>query len=146
LGKFVFQLESALKYRRNVEEQETAHLVQAAQKLQTEEGLAIKLKLEKQKHLDAYDPNKTNITAMQQQEAYLSLLDLRIKQQMNKIEQAKKNLLMQRHRVVEASTKRKSLETLKEKSLDEHRLGISKAEQIVLDDIGIAAYCHNVKA
>lgn len=143
MSKFIFQLESALKYRRNIEEQETIHLARAKHKVQAEEGLATKLDLEKREHLSSYSPNtKVNLTAMQQQEAYLSLLDLRIKKQLDKVEQAQKNFGVQRNRVVEASTKRKSLETLKEKSLDEYRLELSKAEQNMLDDIGITAYCH----
>jgi flagellar export protein FliJ len=145
LRKFVFQLESALKYRRNMEEQETLLLVQARQKVATEESRAIQLKLEKSEHLNTYDPQRTSLTAMQQQEAYLSGLDFRIEKQLDKVDQAKKHFGVQRHKVVEASTKRKSLETLKEKSLDEHRSVVSKTEQIMLDDIGIAAYCHRVR-
>jgi flagellar FliJ protein len=145
VSKFIFQLESALKYRRNIEEQETLRLAQAKQKVQTEEGFVIKLKREKREHLNTYDSSQTNLTNMQQQEAYLSWLDLRIKKQMEKVDQARKNFGLQRHRVVEASTNRKSLETLKEKSLDEHRLVLSKTEQIMLDDIGIAAYCHKTR-
>ena len=142
MSKFIFQLESALKYRRNIEEQETLHLVRAKQKVQAEEGLATKLNIEKRDHFNTYDPSKINLTTMQQQEAYLSLLDLRIKKQLEKLEQANQSFGVQRNRVVEASTKRKSLETLKEKSLDEYRLVLSKAEQSTLDDIGTIAYCH----
>lgn len=142
MSKFIFQLESALKYRRNIEEQETIHLVRAKQKVQVEEGMANILHLEKREHFNSYDLNKMNLTVMQQQEAYLSLLDLRIKKQLDKLDQANKNFGVQRSRLVEASTKRKSLETLKEKSFDEYRSVLSKAEQNMLDDIGTTAYCH----
>ncbi len=145
MGKFVFQLESALKYRRNIEEQETLHLVQAKQKVLAEESRAIKLRLEKSEHLNKYDPQKINLTTMQQHEAYLCGLDLRIEKQLDKVDQANQHFGVQRHRVVEASTKRKSLETLKEKSWDEHRLVLAKAEQIMLDDIGTSAYCHKAR-
>lgn len=142
MHKFTFQLESALKYRQNIEEQESAKLAQARQKVLAEQSAALKLKQEKEHQLNHYNLNKTSLTVMQQQEAYLSLLDRRINEQQKKLEQAHSNLGVQRHRVIEASTKRKSLETLKEKSFNDYKSVVTKAEQITLDDIGITAYCH----
>ncbi|MEA4924161.1 MAG: flagellar export protein FliJ [Syntrophomonadaceae bacterium] len=142
MSKFTFQLESALRYRQNIEEQEAARLAQARQKVLAEENTAFKLKQEKQSHLRTYNPPRVSLTAMQQQEAYVSWLDRRIKEQQQKVELARQNFGVQRHRVVEAATKRKSLETLKERSWKEYKAVIAKSEQIILDDIGISAYCH----
>lgn len=142
MNKFTFQLENALKYRQNIEEQEAARLVQARQKVLAEQNAALKLKQEKEYHLNNYSPNQTSLSVIQQQEAYLGLLDMRISEQQKKVDQAHANFGVQRHRVIEASTKRKSLETLKEKSFNDYKTVVSKDEQITLDDIGITAYCH----
>jgi len=142
MSKFIFSLENALKYRVSLEEHEVGLLARAMQNVQIEEGESNKLNIEKQNYLNSYSYNKTNLTTMQQQEAYISLLDLRIKTQLKKLEQAVIIFKNQRERVVKASIKRKTLERLKEKYLKDHQVLDSKAEQKILDDIGIAAYCH----
>lgn len=142
MSKFIFSLENALKYRVSLEEHEVGLLARAMQNVQIEEGESNKLNIEKQNYLNSYSYYKTNLTTMQQQEAYISLLDLRIKTQLKKLEQAVIIFKNQRERVVKASIKRKTLERLKEKCLKDHQVLDSKAEQKILDDIGIAAYCH----
>jgi len=142
MSKFIFSLENALKYRVSLEEHEAGLLARAIQNVQIEEEESNKLNIEKQNYLNSYSYKKINLTTMQQQEAYLSLLDLRITTQVKKLEQAVMTFKNQRERVVKASIKRNTLERLKEKYLKEHQLLDSKAEQKILDDIGIAAYCH----
>jgi flagellar FliJ protein len=142
LLKFTFPLENALEYRVSIEEHETALLVNAMKKVQAVERALAKLNHEKQIHLSSCNNVKTNLTTMQQQEAYLTWLNLRIEEQLKKLEVAKKDAENQRNRMVEASVKRKSLELVKEKRLDEYHSVLSKDEQNMLDDVGIAAYCH----
>ena len=141
MSKFKFSLENALKYRQSIEEKEIYLLARAMQNVYVEENASNMLNLEKERHLSTYDLSKLNLTTMQQNESYLTSLDLRIINQMEKLEQAKGTCKNQRDQAVIASTKRKTLERLKEKHLDEHRLVLSKAEQNLLDDIGIVAYC-----
>lgn len=142
MQKFIFPLESALKYRVSIEEHETALLAKAMKKVQTEERVLAKLKHEKQTYLSSCHSAKANLTTLQQQEAYLTWLDLRIEEQLKNLKEAEKNLENQRNRMVAATVKRKSVELLKEKHLDEYRSELSKMEQKMLDDMGIAAYCH----
>lgn len=141
MSKFNFALENALKYRQSIEDREKELLARAMQKVQAEEKVAQKLNLEKQTHLESFDLYKVDLTTMQQQEAYLFSLDFRIKNQLEELEKANRTSKTHRTMVVKATSNRKILERLKEKHLEEHQLLLAKAEQKILDEVGIAAYC-----
>jgi flagellar FliJ protein len=145
LSKFSFVLENALKYRQSIEDREKELLARAVQKVQAEEKVSRKLNLEKQTHLSSYDLHKVNLTTMQQQEAYLFSLDGRIKNQLEEVERAQKTSNIHRNLVVKAASNRKVLERLKEKHLEEYQVILSKAEQKILDEVGIAAFCRKAE-
>lgn len=145
MKKFQFALENILKYRKSIEDQEKELLARAMQKVQLEESLAQKLDLEKHMHLRSYNVNKSNISDMRQWESYLTSLDLRIKNQQKQLDKAKRVSDTIRVRVVNATSKRKILESLKDKHLEEYRHELSRAEQKILDDVGISSYYRKEK-
>jgi len=142
---FKFALENILKYRQSIEDQERELLARAMQKVQLEESLSQKLDLEKHMHLSLYDVHKSNISNMRQQESYLTSLDLRIKSQQKKLDKAIRVSDTLRVKVVNATSKRKVLESLKEKHLEEYRQELSRAEQKILDEVGISLYFRKEK-
>lgn len=142
MGKPVFRLESALRYRQGIEDQEKIKMVLASQVVREQEEAADQLNREKQYHYESCQTGGMSLTALMQREVYMEQLNQRIARQMEQVEQARQQLEVQRFRVVEASTRKKTLERLKEKDLEELQMQVSKAEQQVLDDIGVTAYCH----
>jgi len=143
MKKFKFALDNILKYRQSIEDQEKELLARAMQKVQMEETIAKKLDSEKHLHLRSFETN--NIEKIRQQESYLILLDERIKKQQKKLEQAIVTSTKIRDRVVTATSNRKILENLREKQLTEYRQELARAEQNILDEVGIASYIRKEK-
>jgi flagellar FliJ protein len=145
MKKFKFALDNILKYRQSIEDQEKELLARAMQKVQVEETLARKLDSEKQIHLRSFEASTPNIDKIRQQESYLISLDERIKKQQKKLEQAIRTSEKIRDRVVTATSNRKVLESLRDKQLTEYRLELARAEQNMLDEVGIASYIRKEK-
>lgn len=145
MKKFKFALDNILKYRQSIEDQEKELLARAMQKVQVEENLAKKLDSEKHSHLRSFEASTPNIEKIRQQESYLISLDERIKKQQKKLEQAIRTSENIRDRVVTATSNRKILESLRDKQLTEYRLELARAEQNMLDEVGIASYIRKEK-
>lgn len=145
MKNFKFALDNIIKYRQSIEDQEKELLVRAVQKVQMEESVVRKLDSEKHLHLSSFENQVSNIATMRQQESYLISLDERIMRQQQKLEQAKKVSDSIRARVVTATSNRKILESLKDKHLMEYRQELARAEQNMLDEVGIAAYIRKEK-
>lgn len=141
MKKFRFELQNILKYRQSLEDQERQLLTKAMQELESEETLARQLSDEKQQHLQYFAGRKSNIISLRQQETYLSLLDFRIKTQLEQVDQAKKASDDQRIRVITAASNRRILESLKEKKQADYNQMLSRAQQNFLDEVGVMAYC-----
>jgi flagellar FliJ protein len=142
LAKPVFRLESTLRYRQGIEDQEMIKMARASQQVKEQEASAERLNREKKLHYENCSSRKLSLTSLLQQEAYLNQLNQRISQQAERLENARQQMETQRTRVVEASTRKKTLERLKEKDLHEMQMRLSQTEQKILDDMGINAYCH----
>jgi len=140
LRKFIFPLENVLEYRQNIEEHERELLVRVIQRAQVEEKFLNELSLSREQHLNSYKPDKVNLTIMQQQEVHLQLLNSRINSQLKKLVEAKKSVEIHNRKLVDARQKRKMIENIKKKRLEEYHREQAKEEQGVLDEAGIAAY------
>ena len=140
MKKFNFVLDNILKFRQSIEDQEKELLARAMQKVQMEESMARKLDIEKHMHLSSYDAHTSNIGKMRQQESYMTSLDIRIKNQQKQLDKAKSVSDSIRVKVVKATSNRKILESLKDKYLTGYRQELSRAEQKILDEVGISSY------
>ena len=140
MERFKFALEHVLKYRQNLEDQEKILLAKAMQRVRQEEGAARQLHEEKYRSISSFDIRVADLMYMRQHESYMSLLDLRIQNQQQQLAKAEKVCNTARVRVVDASSKRKALERLKDKQWAEYQREQLKAEQKVLDEVGISAY------
>lgn len=142
MGSPVFRLESVLRYRQGIEDQEKIKMMQASRAVREQEAAADQLHREKVRHFENSSPQGLSVSALIQREVYLEQLNLRIARQQENVEEARQQMESQRSRVVAASTRKKTLEQLKEKNLEEIHTQASKTEQKTLDDIGINAYCY----
>lgn len=142
MGSPVFRLESALRFRQGIEDKEQIRMMQASRAVREQEAAADELQREKKHHCENYPRQGLPVTALMQREVYLEQLNLRIARQQENVENARQQMEVQRTRVVEASTRKKTLEQLKEKSLAELHMQLSKNEQKILDEVGITAYCY----
>lgn len=140
MERFKFALEHVLKYRQNLEDQEKISLAKAMQRVRQEEGAARQLHEEKYRSISSFDIRVADLMYMRQHESYMSLLDLRIQNQQKQLAKAEKACNTARVRVVDAASKRKVLERLKDKQWAEYQQEQLKAEQKVLDEVGISAY------
>jgi flagellar FliJ protein len=145
MRKFVFQLESVLEYRQNMEDHEKNLLGRAVQKALAEEQSLDKLSLKRQQHLTACKSSEVNLTFIHQQEVHLQYIEAKINQSQEKLIEAKKKVKIHKRSLVDASKKRKMIEKIREKRLQEYRRDLAKEEQGILDEAGIAAYCRNNK-
>ena len=145
MKKFRFVLENVLKYRKSIEDQEKELLARAMQKVQQERILSQELNREKHSFLSSYKVDQCRIGDMSHRDFYLNSLDLRIKDQQVLLDKAIKASNIIRIRLVDATAKRKILEGLKDKQFEEHRQVLSRAEQKILDEVGISAYCRKKK-
>lgn len=141
MKKFSFTLENVLKYRKSIEDQEKELLARARQKVQQEEKLSQELDEEKSGFLKSYSIDQYHIGDMSHRDFYLTSLDLRIKNQQVQLDKAIKTSNTLRIRVLDATVKRKILESLKDQKFEEYRHLLAQAEQKVLDEVGISAYC-----
>ena len=142
MGSPIFRLESVLRYRQGIEDQEKIKMLQASRGVREQEAAAAELRLEKERHFENSTHLDLSVSALMQREVYLDQLDKRIARQQENVAEARQQMETQRSRVVEASTRKKTLAQLKEKNLGELHAQLSKTEQKTLDDIGITAYCH----
>lgn len=142
MGSPVFRLESVLRYRQGIEDQEKIKMMRASREVREQEAAADQLRLEKVRHFENSTHQGLSVSALIQREVYLEQLNLRIVRQQENVEEARQQMEIQRSRVVSASTRKKTLEQLKEKNLEEIHTQLSKTEQKTLDDIGINAYCY----
>lgn len=141
MKKFRFALENVLKYRKSIEDQEKELLARAMNRVEQEERLSQELDEEKRGFIKSYNIDQCQIGDMSHRDFYLTSLDKRIKNQQVQLDKAIKVSNNIRIKVVDATAKRKVLESLKDKQLEEYRELLSRAEQKILDEVGISSYC-----
>jgi flagellar FliJ protein len=115
-------------------------LTQSIQKVQQEEKLSQELANEKHSFLNSCDPTQCDIGDIRHRDYYLTSLDSRIKSQHTQLDNAKKTSNIIRLRVVDATSRRKILENLKDKKIEEYHQLFSQTEQKMLDEVGINTY------
>lgn len=141
MKKFRFALENVLKYRKSIEDQEKELLARAMNRVEQEERLSQELDEEKRGFIKSCNIDQCQIGDMSHRDFYLTSLDKRIKNQQVQLDKAIKVSNNIRIKVVDATAKRKVLESLKDKQLEEYRELLSRAEQKLLDEVGISSYC-----
>ncbi|MBZ4686939.1 MAG: flagellar protein FliJ [Clostridia bacterium] len=147
MQKFKFNLENVLKYRESIEEQQKEQLASSIRRVQAEKKFLNDLLGQKKNALSFANsnPGAVNVIMLQHNETYHSFLNARIEMQRKKLRDAQNLVKKHRLQLAEAAKKRKIMESLKEKYMEEYQKTLGKEEQKNLDEAGIAAYCRKAE-
>ncbi len=138
MKKFSFKLETLLRYRVGIEEKERETLTRLNFKLHTERSRLDQLRArqhETRLELSRARAASTDDAEVQWYYRYLDRLQLEIEQNQKRIVQAEKEVEAQKAVVVEATKKKKVLDTMKTKKVKEFTIALEKQEQKVVDEI-----------
>jgi len=145
MKKFSFKLETLLQYRTNIEEKERLALSRLNFMLQAEIGQRERLRAIERETLAQLTLERSG--AGQEAESrwyypYLDRLRLEIERSSLRITNLEKEVDAQKLVVIEASKKKKVLDTLKTKRVKEFTAAVEKQEQKAVDEIVVTRYAH----
>ncbi len=136
MRRFVFSLQKVLDYRQRLEEQAIRHFAEAQRRLQAEQLLLAQLIQTRQDCLMRSERrHRLPIPMLEVEQTYLSALEERIEQQVQRVAEAEEALEARRQELVEAQRERKALERLREKHYEQWRQELLRSEQKALDDL-----------
>lgn len=145
---FYFRLQSILDYRKQIEEQQALELANIKNRLDREQKTLNKVKKERAALTARLENMGESSLCAADVSVFFSYIH-RMKKQENLqkevICKVEKELETQRQAFVNASRKRKILDTVKEKKLAEYRLDLIRREQKELDEAGILRAGKGVK-
>ena len=134
MKKFKFSLEKVLSLREFEENQAQIELAKAISVVTELNNKLNFIANERVKHNDARS-NSTDLSYLMSIENYIEGLDYQKEILLEELAQAELILEEKRQIMIEAMKKRKALEKLKEKQLQEYKKEILKEEEKVLDEI-----------
>ena len=144
MKKFVFKLEALLKIRKREEDQAQTELTKERRILQQEkiklfdlQDLRVNAQAEFEEQKSKY---KIYIQDLLIWNEYLSQIDKRIEQQIALIKNQEDIVKKALKILEEAIKKRKVVEMLKEKRLQQYNLELIAQEQIVLDELSLSIF------
>jgi flagellar protein FliJ len=145
MKKFAFRLETLLHYRKNLEEKEQAVLFQLFSRLQRESNHLQDLQ---EKHQETLE----ELTQMRAEGAvygetswfylYLDRLRFEMRRSSERIRQLEQDIQEQKAVLVEASKKKKILDSLKTKEKKAFISAVDKQEQKAVDEIVVIRFPH----
>jgi flagellar FliJ protein len=145
MKKFAFRLETLLHYRKNLEEKEQAVLFQLFSRLQRESNHLQDLQ---EKHQETLE----ELTQMRAEGAvygettwfylYLDRLRFEMRRSSERIRQLEQDIQEQKAVLVEASKKKKILDSLKTKEKKAFISALDKQEQKAVDEIVVIRFPH----
>ena len=145
MKKFAFRLETLLHYRKNLEEKEQAVLFQLFSRLQRESNHLQDLQAKHQETLK-------ELTQMRAEGAvygetswfylYLDRLRFEMRRSSERIRQLEQDIQEQKAVLVEASKKKKILDSLKTKEKKAFISAVDKQEQKAVDEIVVIRFPH----
>jgi flagellar export protein FliJ len=143
MKRFVFALETLLRYRRNLEEKERNELSrlffryhrekQSLASLQSKHGDAM-MELT-QKRTGEVDPREIEWSCL-----YLKRLEFEMEECRKRIHQLEKEIEIQKKAVIEATKKTKILDTLKSHKRQDYLAAYDKEEQKTVDEIVVTRF------
>lgn len=136
MRRFVFSLQKVLDYRQRLEEQAIRAFAEAQRQLHNEQAVLEHLLLSREACLNlSHRTHRLTVEMLDVEQKYLSVLEERIQQQHQRIEEAKALLERRRQELIVAQRERKILERLREKQYELWRQELLRAEQKALDDL-----------
>jgi len=137
---YKFRLEPVLKQRKNIEETLQKELTEVDRELAAENNrLSLYRKSKSKLAAEIYKKQTLGITASENllYQTFITRLMGELQEQEQKVLKIKKYLVKKRHELVEAMKKRKTLDTLKEKQMEEYSKDMLKRELDFLNEVAI---------
>jgi flagellar FliJ protein len=146
MARFVFKLQPVLNVKRQVEDNIKNELGKAVRKLEEEkQKLAALVNVLEGIVAEFNDrTRKTTVSKLILYNAYLSLLDFKIKQQKVNVNKASVNVDKIREELIFAMKERKIMEKLKEKKYEMYLDDLKAAEQKTNDDLAGYMYINGI--
>jgi flagellar FliJ protein len=143
LTRFVFSLETLLRYREDVEQKERDVLLRLTYKHQMErnhrQSLEVKLQ-ETMKELELKQSENVDRQELTLFHLYLTRLNYEIGECEKRLSQLQADVQAQKNIVIEASKKRKTLIAMKAKKAKAYSVAMEKQEQKEVDELVVARY------
>jgi flagellar FliJ protein len=145
MAKFVFKLQSVLNLRKQKEDSIKNELANAMKKLEAEKRKLSELETMLEDTVREFNEKtkKTTVHKLIEFNEYLSLLNSRIKEQKENVNNAVQYVDKVREELVKAVKERKILEKLRERQFEEFLLEQKKLEQKTNDEIVSYNYNEN---
>ena len=143
MKKFTFHLETLLRYRKNLEEKEQAELFRLSMRLQRESNHLQDLQRKDQEVLrDLAEQRTAGANCADSSWFYLYLDHLRyeMKRSAERIRRLEKDVQEQKTVLIEASKKKKTLDTIKTKEKKAFASAVDKQEQKAIDDLVVIRF------
>jgi len=137
MAKFKFKLQSVLRFREQVENNIKNEFGIAVQKLEREKAELRRLNFARDRHIFEFNQKseKAKVRDLIEYNNYISFLNSKINHQKDVVNCALNNVDKIRDKLTIAVKKRKILEKLKEKKLEEFLYDLSKEEYGLTDEI-----------
>lgn len=145
---FNFKLQSLLDYRRHSEGKIASQFADVKRQFNYEEDIL--KKLEKERSIFVYRLNtmeNSKLCAVDISTYFLYIENIKLKKKYHKeiISEIATKLEKRRLELIDAIKKRKILEMLREKMLEEYRIDLISKERKELDELGTSRYARNMK-
>lgn len=146
MNRFRFRLQSVLRYRGAQEETKKREFGTVLGHLHHEEETYDRIVDTMKRHDDFREKSGKGIISTRNlinNFNYSRFLERKKFSQAKTVEKAQKSVDKKRSELVEATKKKKTLERLKERKLDEHTMAVIKEEQALIDEIATQSYANN---
>ena len=148
MNRFRFRLESVLRFRRAKEDEKKREFGTTVGYLKHEKDRYNEIVNTSNSHdrlIEKYGKGKMSVRNLINNFFYARHLDKSKADQNKAVEGAQEVVDEKRAELVEATKKKKVLERLKERKLEEHNKAALKEEQALIDDISSQRFNHNDK-
>lgn len=137
MAKFNFKLQTLLKVKSQQEDNMKNELGKAIRKLEEENAMLRRLEFEKNKNIFEFNEKtrKTTVDKLIKFNDYISLLNLKILDQKENINQAARNVDKVREELIKIVKERDILDKLREKKYEAYLLEQNREEQKLNDEI-----------
>ena len=145
MNRFRFRLESVLRFRRAKEDEKKREFGTTVGHLKHEKDRYNEIVKTSNSHdrlIEKYGKGKMSVRNLINNFFYARHLDKRKADQNKAVEGAHEVVDEKRAELVEATKKKKVLERLKERKLEEHNKAALKEEQALIDDISSQRFTH----
>lgn len=143
MARFLFNLETLLRHRENIEEKERDELLRLTYRyqleLRTRDDLIAKFQ-ETMRELSLKQAENSNHQELNWFYLYLNRLTHEIGECEKRLSQLQSEIQVQKEVVIEASKKRKTLATMKGKKEKEYMVALEKQEQKEVDELVVMRY------